>query len=155
MEVRCVAAELAGIYPELTGIRRRLSEEAAARRNLPPPVRIVVGSTSTAKARSSTGKAEQATGGLNQGGVAPKNGRGPGELTRPCRWGRGVGRGRRGACAAAGDAGLNRGWAGAPGSTRSGWAAPRRGKGEARRCRRRALSGLEDKGKKEKKEKGL
>nr|BAJ85315.1 predicted protein [Hordeum vulgare subsp. vulgare] len=72
-----VAAELAEIYLKLTGIRHCMSKEAAARRNLSPPVRITASSTFTtetrpstftAETRPSTGRMKQATGGLNQGG---------------------------------------------------------------------------------------
>ncbi|XP_044984833.1 uncharacterized protein LOC123452266 [Hordeum vulgare subsp. vulgare] len=63
-----VAAELAGIYLKLTGIRHCMSKEAAARRNLSPSIRITASSTFTAKTRPSTGRMKQATGGLNQGG---------------------------------------------------------------------------------------
>ena len=85
--------ELAGIYPELTGIRHCTLEEAGVRRNLPPLVQIAASSTSTTEARPSTGKAKQATGGPNHGGTAPeKSGR---ELARPGSARVGSGRARR------------------------------------------------------------
>ena len=72
----------------------------------------MAGSTSTAEVRPSTGRAEEAIGGPNQDGAALEKGRGGALGARMAMPGS--------ARAAAGGAGLNRGWAGAPGSARSG-----------------------------------
>ncbi|KAE8803537.1 hypothetical protein D1007_20565 [Hordeum vulgare] len=94
-----------------------MSKEAAARRNLSPPVQFATSSTCTVEARSSIGRMERATGSLNQGGTAPeKSGAGwgtsrghDGERTR--------GGGQCRAQSGTDSAELNRGWVAQTSST--------------------------------------